>query len=517
MTPNEPRRAGVLLHPTSLPGPHGSGDFGPAAYHFIDWLVAAGQNLWQVLPLTPIGPGNSPYASVSAFAGSPLLVALEPLVARGWLAAVDEAERAGLAADRVRFDRVVPFRMQRLRAAAAAFAQRAGAAERAEFTDFCRAESHWLDDYALFMALDDQYRARGIGLWTQWDAGHAHRDPAALALARQSLRAELAFWQFVQWCFFSQWRAIKRYAHERGVQVVGDMPIFVAHHSADCWARKDLFLLDARGEPTVVAGVPPDYFSATGQRWGNPLYDWAAMEREGFKWWIARMRHELARADLVRIDHFRGFAGYWEIPADRPTAIDGRWVPAPGVALFEALRSALGTLPVIAEDLGVITPDVEALRDRFGFPGMKVLQFGFSGDATHAFLPHNYTPNCAVYTGTHDNDTAPGWFEHTTARERSFALAYLDCAPPDLHWAMIRAVCASVAKLAIYQMQDVLGLDSTQRMNTPGQMDCWTWRFRWDQVGPEPGQRLARLAAAYGRGPIGPLRLPDYPADRPHP
>jgi 4-alpha-glucanotransferase len=517
MTTSPTRQSGILLHPTSLPGPHGSGDLGPAAFHFIDWLVSAGQSVWQVLPLTPIGPGNSPYASVSAFAGSPLLVALEPLIAKGWLAPIDAAQRAGLADDKVMFERVVPFRMGQLRVAASAFAAHGGAGDRVEFDAFCAGQSNWLDDYALFMALDAHYQARGIGAWTGWEAGHARRDPAALAVARSALRTEIDFWRFVQWCFFSQWRAVQRHAHERGVRIVGDLPIFVAHHSADCWSRPDLFQLDARGEPTVVAGVPPDYFSATGQRWGNPLYDWPAMQREGFRWWIGRIKHELARADLVRIDHFRGFAGYWEIPATCPTAVEGRWVPAPGVALFEAAQAQLGALPVIAEDLGVITPDVEALRDRFGFPGMKVLQFGFNGDASHAFLPHNYQPNCAVYTGTHDNDTALGWFAGATGRERSYALAYLGATPQDIHWAMIRAVCGSVARLAVCQMQDVLGLGREHRMNTPGQMDCWTWRFTWDQVGPEPAQRLAQLAAAYGRGPIWHLQLPDYPADRPQP
>ena len=517
MTTNEPRRSGILLHPTSLPGPHGSGDFGPAAFHFIDWLVSAGQSVWQVLPLTPIGPGNSPYASASAFAGSPLLIALEPLVAKGWLAPIDPAQCVGLADDRIHFERMQPFRMARLRAAAQAFADRAGAADRADYEAFCAAEASWLDDYALFMALDAAYQARGVHRWTQWDRGHAGRDPLALGAAAQALREEVSFWHFVQWCFFSQWRAVKDYANRRGVQIVGDLPIFVAHHSADCWARPDLFQLDAKGEPTVVAGVPPDYFSPTGQRWGNPLYDWPAMQREGFAWWIARMKHELARADLVRVDHFRGFAGYWEIAAASPTAIDGRWVPAPGVALFEALGAAIGPLAVIAEDLGVITPDVEALRDRFGFPGMKVLQFAFSGDGTHAFLPHNYAPNCAVYTGTHDNDTALGWLASATARERAYALAYMDCVPEEIHWALIRAACGSVARLAVYQMQDVLGLDSSHRMNVPGQVDCWTWRFRWDQVGPLPARRLARMCAAFGRASIEQLQLADYPADRPHP
>jgi len=496
------RRSGILLHPTSLPGPHGSGDFGPSAYHFVDWLVGAGQTVWQVLPLTPIGAGNSPYASVSAFAGSPLLIALEPLVERGWLAAIDEPARASLSDMRVEFEHVVPFRMARLREAATRFARDAAADDRAAYEAFCAAEAHWLEDYALFMTLDARYRERRIWQWTGWDAGHAGREPDALDRVRKTMREELIFWRFLQWCFFSQWRALHRYANERGVQIVGDLPIFVAHHSADCWARPDLFQLDAKGEPTVVAGVPPDYFSPTGQRWGNPLYDWQAMQRDGFAWWIARMKHELARADVVRIDHFRGFAGYWEIPAACPTAIGGSWVSAPGAALFDALQAALGTLPVIAEDLGLITPDVESLRDRCGFPGMKILQFAFSEDATHAYLPHNFSANCAVYSGTHDNDTAVGWFAGASERERRFALAYLEAPPHEIHWALIRAACGSVASLAVYPMQDVLGLGNEHRMNTPGQTESWTWRLRWDQVGPQPAQRLAQLAAAFGRAPF---------------
>ena len=507
-----PRRSGILLHPTSLPGPHGSGDFGPAAYHFVDWLVTAGQRAWQVLPLTPIGPGNSPYASVSAFAGSPLLVALEPLIDKGWIDAADAATGSRLPVDHVAFEHAVPWRMARLREAASGYAQRASHEDRTAYAAFCAAEVGWLDDYALFMALDGHYQQQGIWNWTAWETGCARRDPAALAAARRQWREEIDFWCFVQWCFATQWRALKRYANERDVQLIGDLPIFVAHHSADCWARPDLFLLDAQGEPRVVAGVPPDYFSATGQRWGNPLYDWPAMQREGFAWWVARMRHELARADVVRIDHFRGFAAYWEIPASCATAIEGRWVPAPGAALFEALKAALGELPVIAEDLGVITPDVEALRDGCGFPGMKILQFAFGGDATHAFLPHNYPAHCAAYSGTHDNDTARGWYGAAPDHERHFATAYLDTDGTDIHWAMVRAICASVAELAVYPMQDVLGLGTEHRMNTPGQLACWSWRFGWEQVGAEPAQRLARLAAAFGRAPFE--RLPDTASAR---
>ncbi len=495
------RRSGILLHPTSLPGPHGSGDFGPAAYHFVDWLVAAGQRAWQVLPLTPIGPGNSPYASVSAFAGSPWLVALEPLIDKGWIDAADAATGNSLPRSHVDFERTVPWRMARLREAFTRFTCMASDDDRFALATFCAAEAGWLDDYALFMALDGHHQRQQIWNWTGWEAGCARRDPEALRTARAQWQPEIGFWCFVQWCFFTQWRALRCYANERDVQLVGDLPIFVAHHSADCWARPDLFLLDAEGEPRVVAGVPPDYFSATGQRWGNPLYDWPAMQQEGFAWWVARMRHELARADVVRIDHFRGFAAYWEIPASAPTAVDGRWVPAPGATLFKALQAALGPLPVIAEDLGVITPDVEALRDGCGFPGMKILQFAFSGDATHAFLPHNYPVHCAAYSGTHDNDTARGWYDTAPAHERCHAEAYLDTDGTEIHWAMIRAICGSVAQLAVYPMQDVLGLGTEHRMNTPGRLDCWTWRFVWEEVGSEPAQKLASLAVAFGRTP----------------
>jgi 4-alpha-glucanotransferase len=511
------RLAGVLLHPTALPGPHGIGDFGPMATRFIDWLVSASQTVWQVLPLTPVGPGNSPYASVSAFAGSPLLVALEPLVERGWLAAIDEDELKGFSAERVDFERVAPWRMAKLRSAHAGFESRGSAAERNAFAAFCTQHASWLDDYALFMVLDEHHRARQIWHWQEWDAPLARRDADALAAVLAQHANAVHLWKFVQWCCFTQWHEVKAYANARGVRIVGDLPIFVAPHSADCWANAGLFQLDSHLRPRVVAGVPPDYFSATGQRWGNPLYDWSAMQNDGFAWWIARVRHELTRADIVRVDHFRGFAGYWEIPADRPTAVEGRWVGAPGHELFTALRAALGDLPVIAEDLGVITPDVEALRDAFGLPGMKVLQFAFTGDADHPFLPHNYVANCCVYTGTHDNDTVLGWWRSASQRERQFAQVYLDAHEHDVHWAMIRAAWASVAKLAVCPLQDALGQGSEHRMNTPASLDCWTWRFRWDQVGEAPGRRLAELSAAYGRGPLERLQLAAYPSDRPLP
>ncbi len=507
------RRSGILLHPTSLPGPHGSGDLGPGAYHFVDWLAAARQSAWQVLPLNPVGPGNSPYASVSTFAGSPLLIALEPLVQRGWLAPIAAEEAAAFDARHVAFDRVVPWRLDKLAQAHAGFAARGAPHERDDFDAWRAREAHWLDDYALFMALAGELAGEIGGDWPRWPAPLARRDPDALAAARTRCADALRFWQFVQWCFDRQWQDLKRYANGKGILLIGDAPLYVAHHSADCWARPHLYRLGADFEPAVVAGVPPDYFSATGQRWGNPLYDWDAMRRDRYAWWVERMRRQLAHADLVRIDHFRGLAAYWEIPAASTTAIDGRWVAAPGAELFEALRAALGALPLIAEDLGVITPDVTELRDRFGLPGMRVLQFAFDGDAEHPFLPHNYADNCAAYTGTHDNDTSRGWWATASPRARAFAREYLGAGKDDrdVHWAMLRAVSASVAKLAVFPLQDVLGLGTEHRLNMPGRTDCWTWRFDWDLVGPDAARRLARVTTAFGRAPGAPDAWDDSP------
>lgn len=498
------RTSGVLLHVTSLPGPHGIGDFGPGAFHFVDWLAAAGQRLWQVLPLTPIGPGDSPYQSVSAFAGSPLMVALEPLVARGWLTAPDLAA-AGLDAARVDYGRVVPWRMAQLRAAARGFFADPGAPERAEFAAWCAQEAGWLDDYGLFMALE---AAHAGAPWWAWDAPLARRDPAALQSARQVHADDCAFWQFVQWCFDRQWRAVKAHANARGIAIVGDLPIFVAHHSADCWARPELYQLGEDFQPTVVAGVPPDFFSATGQRWGNPLYDWARMADDGYRWWTDRIRRMLDQADVFRIDHFRGFAGYWEIPATCATAIDGRWVPGPGKALFDAIAAALGPLPIIAEDLGVITPDVEALRDGCAFPGMRIMQFAFGEGADHVFLPHNYPARTVAYSGTHDNDTSLGWWRTAAPHEQAFAAVYLACSERDVASAMLRCLSHSVANTVLFPMQDVLGLDGRHRMNVPGQMGGnWSWRFDWGMVGSS-GCELARLSAATGRGPFALLHAP---------
>lgn len=491
------RTSGVLLHPTCLPGPHGSGDLGPNAYYFVDWLHSARQSLWQTLPVGPIGPGNSPYMGSSAFAGNPLLVAFEPMQERGWIA-LDTLSNTW-EAERVNFAKVIPWRMQKLREAFAGFLGGATAQDRLALAVWQAAHLAWVDDYSLFMALDQAYAP---ALWPQWPSPLALREVDAMEKARIDHAAEIAFWVFVQWQFDVQWARLKAYANGKGVHLVGDLPIFVAHHSSDCWARPDLYTLDASGQPSVIAGVPPDFFSETGQRWGNPLYNWDAMQADGYQWWIARVQRQLSLADVLRIDHFRGFVAYWEIPATESTAVNGRWVLGPDYALFSAIGQALGKLPIIAEDLGVITPEVVALRQRAGFPGMRVLEFAFGDDATNGFLPHNFERDTVVYTGTHDNDTAQGWWAGCSPQERAYAGEYLDTDGNDVHWAMMRAGLQSVANHALCQFQDVMGLDSHHRMNMPGTVGWWTWRFHWGWVTDEATQRLARMTAASGRAPL---------------
>jgi 4-alpha-glucanotransferase len=493
----EQRAAGILLHITSLPGPHGIGDFGPDAYRFVDWLASAKQTLWQWLPTTPVGPGDSPYQSPSAFAGSPLMVALEPLVERGWLARV-ELPAEGFPSARVDFRRVIPWREQQLRRAAQGFFARATAHERTEFTAWCHAQASWLDEYALFMAL---FNAHGCKPWWQWRAPLRHRDARALAEAREQHAGEIDFHRFVQWCWDTQCRALKAYANARGIAIIGDIPIYVADNSADVWSRPDLYELGSDGLPSVIAGVPPDPLGPDGQRWGNPIYRWDRMAAEGYAWWAERVKRVLAQADVVRIDHFRGFAGYWEIPASSPTAKVGRWVEGPRLPLFQAIEKQLGALPIIAEDLGLITPDVVALIEGCGFPRMKVLTFGFGGDGTHEFLPHNYAPRTIVYTSTHDTDTARGWWDHASEAERHFAGAYLACDGTSFHWAAIRACMNSVSHLAVFPLQDVLGLPSTHRMNLPGTLgpENWSWRFDGSMLGSEPARVLALMSRTSGR------------------
>ncbi len=491
------RASGILLHPTSLPGPFGAGDMGSNAYLFVDWLIGAGQTFWQVLPLGEIGPGNSPYMSSSAFAGNVLLIDLYELAHQGWLTPEDLIPDPGFCTDRVDFSLQGPFRLERLRRAAVNFFASDNPGMQADFADFSLTECEWLGDYARFMTILEQQDGRG---WNQWPVEFANRDPHALSLLDAVCLSKINFWKFCQWCFSRQWMQLKTYANERGVKFVGDVPIFVAYQSADVWAHRDLFELDETGTPVFVAGVPPDYFSETGQLWGNPLYRWDAHEKTGYAWWIRRMQYALCNFDQVRIDHFRGFAQYWEIPATETTAMNGRWMPGPGAKLFEAFQAAFPDLPVIAEDLGVITPDVAELRDRFNLPGMRILQFAFAEDRSNYFLPHNYITNTIAYTGTHDNDTLIGWWNTVSAHEKSFVQEYFEADTVDVPWDMIGALSKSVANTVIFPMQDILCLGGEHRMNYPGRAEGnWEWRFTWDQVQPWQTMKLGDMTAANQR------------------
>ncbi len=490
------RASGILLHPTSLPGPYGIGDLGPQAYRWIDFLAAAGCKLWQVLPLGPTGYGDSPYQSFSAFAGNPYLISPDVLLERGFLQQEDLAGMPQWNPSEVDFGAIFNWKPALLDKAYTRFEQHADDAMRADFRAFCAEQAAWLDDFALFMALKDAHGGRP---WTEWDAPLRKRNPEALAAARQTYRLSIARQAFRQWLFFRQWQALRKYAHDKGVQIIGDAPIFVAMDSADVWAHPDLFFLDESGNPTVVAGVPPDYFSPTGQLWGNPLYRWDVHKYTGYKWWIARFKAVLDLVDIVRLDHFRGFAGYWEVPGGAPTAEKGRWVPGPGADFFNVLRDALGDLPIIAEDLGEITPDVVELRDSFNLPGMKIFQFGFSGP-DNPFLPHHYTENCVVYTGTHDNDTMRGWFESASAQERDFALRYMGVDGQNFVADSIRTIWASVAVFALAPMQDFLNQDTRARMNFPGRLGGnWTWRMPHDALRDDLLRRIKELNYLYQR------------------
>ena len=491
-TPSEDRAAGVLLHPTSLPGRYGIGDLGDELIVFLDWAASAGMRLWQVLPLNPPGYGHSPYGCLSSFAGNPLFISPQRLLQDNLLEPEDVADVPQFADERVEFDRVSALKFELLRIAWRRFEDHAaldafiGAPEQRD----------WLDDYALFMTLKE--RASGAPWW-RWTARLARRDAQALRRARDQHAESIRFWQFVQFVFFRQWAAVREAANARGIRIIGDVPIYVACDSADVWGNRDLFELDEGGQPTVVAGVPPDYFSATGQRWGNPLYRWERMRESGYRWWVSRVRMNLRFADVLRLDHFRGFVAYWEIPASEPTAVHGRWMPGPGHELFDAIRDALGTLPLIAEDLGFITEEVHALREAIGLPGMRILQFGFGqNDSTH--LPHRYDASTVVYSGTHDNDTARGWFANASAEERDAARTYLGCDAESVAWCLIRAAYTSVADVAVVPVQDILDLGSEARMNLPGApRDNWTWRLLPGALTHEHAAKLRRLAEMTGR------------------
>ncbi len=485
-----PRSAGILLHPTSLPAPHGIGDIGPEAHRFLDTLDEWGLSIWQMLPIGPTGYGNSPYQCFSAFAGNPLLIHVPG----------GDADFPVHTAD---FEQVIPHKRALLRQATAAVVPDD------RYRDFVTEQGWWLEDYALFMALKQEH---GGVAWTDWDEGAALRDPAALDGWRTRLADSVEHYRREQWLFFTQFHALKQASSHRGIRLMGDLPIYVAHDSADVWSHPGLFKLNDQGGLLVQAGVPPDYFSATGQLWGNPIYDWDAMRAQGYGWWIRRMRAAFELFDLVRVDHFRGFEAYWEVPGADTTAVNGRWTKAPGEELLTAITDALGPLPIVAENLGVITPEVEALRERFGYPGMSILQFAFGTDGqANTFLPHTYPRERVVYTGTHDNDTTLGWWssagagdstrsEDDVSRERNYAMRYLAADGREMHWTLIRAALASVAHTALIPMQDILGLGSEARMNLPGrQSGNWGFRFEWDQCTPDVSHRLRALVDLYQR------------------
>jgi 4-alpha-glucanotransferase len=497
-----PRAAGILLHPTSLPSRGGIGDLGPAAYSFVDSLASARQGLWQVLPLGPLGYGNSPYSSISAFAGNPLLISLERLADHGWIdqARISSSSFApGSDSGAVEYDHVFAAKMPLLFEAGRNFLATASVAARQRLERFCSESSWWLDDFVLFDALRAQHK---LASWNEWPAGLAQREPGALEQARKKLADDLKIRCALQFAFYEQWQALRRYCSERSIRTVGDVAIFVNYDSADVWMHRELFRLKEDLQPEMVSGVPPDFFSKTGQRWGNPLYRWDVMKARGYQWWIQRLRWATRNCDYVRLDHFRGFDQFWEIPANDPTAINGRWVDGPRDDLFDKLREALGGLPFFAEDLGYITPSVHALRERLQIPGIAVLQFGFSDEGAHMYLPHRAAGK-VIYTGTHDNDTTAGWFRAGAAdHERRNAEAYLGRCDDGIHWAFIRAAQTSPAEFALIPLQDVLGLGSEARMNTPSlHGGNWKWRFAPGQFTAELTAKLSHLAEVADRLP----------------
>jgi 4-alpha-glucanotransferase len=503
-----PRSSGILLHPTSLPGAYGIGELGQEAHAFADFLRDSGQHIWQVLPLGPTGYGDSPYQCFSAFAGNPLLISIDRLVERGYLDALDLAGKPQFPDDVVDFGAVIAWKRPLLQKAFENF-RHSSPGDRQEFEAFCQRHASWLDEYALFMAAKD---AHDLVIWMEWEPALALREPAALAEAREKLRDDIECTKFIQFEFERQWCDLKAHCTRNEIRIMGDMPIYVALDSADVWAHRELFELQQDGRPRVVAGVPPDYFSATGQLWGNPIYAWEAHAKSGYVWWIARFRRALEMLDLIRLDHFRGFEAYYEIPAGETTAVNGSWVKGPGAPLFEAVKNALGDLPIVAENLGVITPPVEALRKQFGFPGMAILQFAFGNDPQGpSFRPHNYVRDLVAYTGTHDNDTVVGWWNsqgstdsirtsEDVAKEHGFARAYLGFKDEPVNWVLIRGVFASVANTAMIALQDVLGLGSEARMNLPGTASGnWRWRLIPGALTPDLAQRLREMNSLYDR------------------
>jgi 4-alpha-glucanotransferase len=485
------RASGILVHPSCFPSRGGIGDFGPAAYNFLEFLTASKQSLWQILPLGPAGYGNSPYSCTSAFAGNPLLISMERLAAHGW---IDKNRLGSLPSGcgPIDFALLEKVKVPLLQEAAANFLSRANATDRERFEKFCWLNGWWLEDYVLFETLRRHFDAHS---WNEWPRELAERQPEALDKARRDFADEISQSRAIQFAFYEQWRAVHQECKRRGIKIIGDVAIFVSYDSADVWAHPDLFRLKPDLSPEVIAGVPPDYFSKNGQRWGNPLYRWDVIRRQGYDWWMQRMKWALQTCDLVRLDHFRGFESYWEIPADEETAINGRWIKGPADEFFHVLRNTCGDLPLIAEDLGLITEAVVALRERIGVPGMRVIQFGFGDKGAHMYLPHKYVENTVVYTGTHDNDTSVGWWQNSSRpEEREAARAYFGDPPDGMHWAMIRAAETSVARFCIIQLQDVLGLDSDCRMNRPSHPEGnWTWRYQPEQLTRALAEKLANI------------------------
>jgi 4-alpha-glucanotransferase len=502
---DNPRCSGILLHPTSLPGPYGIGSLGREALTFVDFLEASEQCIWQILPLGPTGYGDSPYQSFSSFAGNPLLIDLEELVRQGFLSREHLENAPEFPEDHVDYGSVFAFKRNTLKSAHSHWKRQGDAATRQGFDSFCEQERSWLEDFSLFMALKRTFETEGLtAAWSSWPAELIRRKPDALERWRASVSDEIEQQKFQQYLFFRQWDAVKRYAADRGIRIIGDLPIYVAYDSADAWSNQELFYFDEKGSPSVIAGVPPDYFSDTGQLWGNPLYNWKRHKETGYGWWIERIRASLRLVDMVRLDHFRGFEAYWEVPAGEPTAVKGRWVKGPGADFFTAVKQALkqdfGDLPLIAEDLGVITPPVEKLRDRFGLPGMKVLQFAFDEDADNEYLPHNYLTNCVVYTGTHDNDTTLGWFQRESEAVQDQVRRYLGRDGHDVVWDLIRLAFSSPANTAVIPLQDAIKLGSVARMNVPSRSGGnWQWRFTEDMITEEIIGRLRELSRLYGR------------------
>jgi 4-alpha-glucanotransferase len=495
-----PRSSGILLHPTSLPGRFGIGDLGENAYRFVDWLAEAGQSVWQILPLGPTSYGDSPYQTLSAFAGNPNLISLAHFIEYGWFDETDLGDVPVFPTNRVDYGWVIPYHEQKLSLAYQRFKERATDSQKKGFESFVADNGDWLEAFALFAALKKYYGGKP---WVEWgDADLVRYKQKALDKARKIHADAIDEQRFRQWVFFRQWYHLKYYANQKGIRLFGDIPIFVAHDSSDVWANQDLYFLEENGQQIVIAGVPPDYFSPTGQRWGNPLYRWDKMKAQGYEWWAKRFKAILTFVDLIRIDHFRGFEAYWEIPASEPTAMNGEWKPGPGHDFFQAMQDKLGELAIVAEDLGVITEGVEALRDGFNLPGMKVLQFAW-GDSTNPFLPHNHPVNCVVYTGTHDNNTTIGWWLNEVEEgTKNFIQTYLEREIREVNWNMMQVAMMSAAHTAIFPMQDILNLGADARMNTPGkEQGNWTWRFTADAFDHDGKYRLKHYTGLYQRRP----------------